>query len=162
MTVADLIAELLLLIRNHFYADRVREYMRDERALMKAIARYGYECERRHWQFQVDHIRRDIAEVLRSMREKQAAIQYLPVYLEGAIDRHIRLHAEELSRAAKDITKVTRRAVNTVASVAVVEKTAVETLAALYTDLKRQRRCRRPAKILKDSPPVQTAQPALL
>jgi hypothetical protein len=141
MTVAELIQDVLAQVRNHFYADRPpREFKRDERALMQAIARYGYECDRRHWQFDAMFIYQDITAVLRTMREKQAAIKYLPVYLEGAVDRHIRVRAEELSAQAKKLPPRVSKVLAGVQTAVLVEATATETLAALYRDLKQRRR----------------------
>jgi hypothetical protein len=138
MTIAELITEVVNAVRNSFYADApVQHFKRDERAIMKAIARYGYECDRRGWRFQVEFIH----------RESDAEIQYLPVYLEGAVDTHIRTRAEELSAAAKSPGNITQRAIKDVTAVNVVEKTPVETLALLYGDLRKSHRraIRKPA-----------------
>ena len=153
MTIADLIAEVTMAVRNSFYADAPpRDFKRDERAIMRAIARYGYECDRRGWSFQVEFIHRELIALLRSIREKGAEINYLPVYLEGAVDRHIRCRAEELSAAAKAPANITRRAVKDLVAVNVVEKSPVETLALLYGDLKRQVRARRAVRPLSKQP----------
>lgn len=149
MTIADLIAEVTNSVRNSFYADKpVQQFKRDERAIMRAIARYGAECDRRGWNFQVEFIWRELMALLRSIREKDADIKYLPVYLEGAVDRHIRLRAEELSAAAKSLSNITRAAVKDVKVLQTVEKSPVETLALIYKDLKKRqaKRASRPDK----------------
>jgi hypothetical protein len=112
MTVSELIDQVLQSIARDFYGEtRIREFMRDRTPLMKAIARYGYTCTQRGWSFEVPHILKEVMEVLISMRDKQAEIKWLPKYLEGAIDRHIRQRAEELSAQAKvkDRQNVTKK-----------------------------------------------------
>lgn len=146
MTVADLIFEVLTLIRNQFYADRVREFKRDERALMKAITRYGYECNRRHWQFQTQFIFKELSALLLKIRTRGAQIEYLPVYLEGAVDRHIRTRAEELSAEAKRLNGVQVLApkLATAVPVAVVARPSdVETMDLLFKELRRHKRAAR-------------------
>jgi hypothetical protein len=144
MTVSDLITEVSRAVRNSFYTDKpVRDFVRDDRAIMRAIARYGYECDRRGWSFQVEFIHRELFSLLRSIREKDAEIKYLPVYLEGAVDRHIRMRAENLQVAARKLSNITQRAVKDIAVLGVVEKTPVETLALLYRDLGQRRRTQR-------------------
>jgi hypothetical protein len=141
VTIDALISEVLNQVRNNFYADRpAREFLRDERAIMRAIARYGAECERRGWNFQVEFMWRELTALLRSMREKAADIKYLPVYLEGAVDRHIRLRAEELSAAAKLPKNIAMRTLKDVAVVQTIEATPVETLALLYKDLRKRQK----------------------
>ena len=147
MTVAVLIADVLGRIRQSFYRDRTREFTRDHRSLMKAVARYGYECEKRGWEFEITAIRAELVGLLHSIISKRAEIQYLPVYLEGAVDRHIRTRAEELSAAATKIGSVTKLALQTVRVADVREPTPVETLAMLYRDLRRlQRQSVKPAR----------------
>lgn len=161
MTVAELVAEVVNCVRNSFYSDRPpRDFKRDERAIMRAIARYGVECERRGWHFQADFIFHELLQLLKSIRTNGADIQYLPVYLEGAVDRHIRLRAEDLhaqAKAAKNVDVLARKTMAGVQVVQVVEKTSVETLAALYSDLKKRQKVKRLAK-----PAKAVAQPSLL
>jgi len=144
MTVAELITDVSRCVRNSFYADKpARDYLRDERAITRAIARYGVECERRGWHFQVDFIFHDLLQLLKAIKLTNADIQYLPVYLEGAVDRHIRMRADELNTAAKtakNVDVVASRIVAGVQRVAVVEKSTVETLALLYKDLKKRKK----------------------
>lgn len=141
MTVPDLISETLLRVRRAFYAGRVREFKRDERALTRAIARYGYACAQRGWSFGVREIEAELAALLLRIREQRADIRYLPVYLEGAVDRHIRLRAEELSARAKRTAPHVNRVLAGVQTVtAVIEPSPVEVLALLYRDLRARRR----------------------
>lgn len=143
MNVAELITDVCRNIRNSFYADKAaRIYLRDERFLMKAIARYGVECERRGWHFQVDFIFHDLLKLLTKIKTGGAEIEYLPVYLEGAVDRHIRLRAEELNAAAKqakNVENLTRKVVAGTRITTVLEPSKVETLALLYKDLKKRK-----------------------
>lgn len=153
MTVAELINDVSRCVRNSFYADKpARDYLRDERAIQRAIARYGVECERRGWHFQGDFIFHDLLQLLKAIKLTNADIKYLPVYLEGAVDRHIRMRADELNAAAKtakNVDSLTRKIVTGVQTVAVVEKSTVETLALLYKDLRKRKPKAQPAKVAK-------------
>ena len=153
MTVSELIIDVCRCIRNSFYTDKPeRIYLRDERFLMKAIARYGVECERLGWHFQVDFIFHDLLQLLKSIKTSGAEIEYLPVYLEGAVDRHIRLRAEELNAAAKlakNVENLTRKVVAGVEPTTVLEPSKVETLALLYKDLKKRKPKPAKAKVEK-------------
>ncbi len=148
MSVDQLITEVLTNLRNHFYADkRPRDFLRDRTALMRAIARYGYECEKRNWQFDAAYIFRDLMALLLQIRtadqshHPQSSILYLPVYLEGAIDRHIRQRAEELSAHAKTIApKIAKLTTNLKTVEAIREKTDTEILGALFKTLRKPRR----------------------
>jgi hypothetical protein len=111
--------------------------------LLKAIARYGYACNERGWSFEPEQIFRDLVGLLREIVEQHADVKYFPVYLEGAVDRHIRMRAEELNARAKQARTVARlasQAVGKTQVVRVVAPTAVETLDALYRQLKKPRR----------------------
>jgi hypothetical protein len=143
MSVPELINAVLNAIRLVFYRDRIREFKRDERALMKAIARYGYECDRRGWNFKPEDIQTELVNLLNSVWKNRAEIKYLPLYLEGAVDRHIRQRADELNAQAKKLSTVTRRAIGNLEVKDVREQTTVEVLATLYKDLKRQKRAKR-------------------
>ena len=108
MTVQELVATVLENIRIHWYTDaaghlRAHEYKRDERQLIRAIATYGHECNQRGWPFQADFIYRDLMKLLLTIRTSGAEVHYLPVYLTGAIRRHLGQRAEELSVAAKSL-----------------------------------------------------------
>lgn len=150
MTVPDLIADLLRRIRSlDRYHGRDREFKRDERALMKAITRYGYACNEKGWHFQPNEILGDLVALLRQIVEQDLPIKYFPVYLEGAIDRHIRTRAEELNARAKAAKATPRLVEKTLADktvVRVVEPTACELLATVYRDLKTRSKAGRVAK----------------
>lgn len=144
MTVPELINDLLRRIRStDWYHGRDREFKRDERALLKAIARYGYACNERGWAFEPDQILQDLLGLLRQIVNQQADVKYFPIYLEGAVDKHIRVRAEELNARAKQARAVARLASQMVVDtqvVRVVAPTAVETLDALYRQLKQPRK----------------------
>ncbi len=147
MTVADLIINVLGAIRGQWYADRVGEFHRDKQALTKAIARYGHECASRGWDFEPRFVQRELLDVLNEIKRTGAEIKYLPAYLEGAVDKHVRQRADELSAAAKTVgpraAKILRGAERVAA---VVEQKPVEALALLYQDLRRRQRQARAAR----------------
>ena len=149
MNTSDLIDSVLRSIAHSFYEGRPRDFFRDQTALTRAIARYGYECNARNWQFSPHEIRSELLEILRSMRERRAKISYLPIYLEGAVDRHIRCRAEELSALAKKISKISSDTVGKIKPAPVREATTVETLDALYRDLKRRKKTQKKSTPLK-------------
>ena len=139
MTVDQLIEEVLNSIRNHWYADRIREFKRDERALMRAILRYGYECDQRGWPFDVPFIFGELMTLLKKIRTTDADIKYLPVYLDGAVKRWIGGRAEELSARAKTIRVQTHRTVAALGRVeAIHEPTGVEVCAAVFKALRKR------------------------
>lgn len=142
MTVAELITEVLGAIQRQLYAERPKEFFRDRTALKKAIALYGFECERRDWQFDVPFILSEVMNIIQVCK-RQGDIEYLPTYLRSAIDQHLREHAEELNARAKSIRTATEKALGKVAPAQVRVPTAVETLALLYSDLRRQARTKR-------------------
>jgi len=145
MTVDQLITSLLLRIHRDHYASRpVRDWMRDEHEITRAIARYGHECHSRGWEYDEAAVYVDLMDVLDSCLRARATIRHLPVYLAGAVDRHIRLRAEELREAAIRIETHAGRAMRELAA----ERgerlpRTCETLAALYRDLSQARRARR-------------------
>ena len=140
MNVADLIQNLLGTISREFYADRPRDFFRDQTALKKAIARYGHECNTRNWHFDIHHIRTEILRILRSMREKKASIAWLPRYLESAVDQSIRERADQLNEKAKRIENICPKISDTLKPVVLVQATDVEILSTLYRQLKNTRR----------------------
>ncbi len=149
MTVDQLIAEVLAAIRNHWYADRVREFKRDERALMKAVLRYGHTCHQRGWEFGADFIFAQLMTLLKQIRTNGADIKYLPVYLDGAVTRSLGLRAEELSAQAKNIRTQTLKATMGIKVVEYQkEKTDAEICSAVFKALQRGRK-KRPVKALK-------------
>ena len=146
MTVSALIDLVLGSIRGQFYADREREFFRDRRQLMQAVSRYGHECFRRNWEFAPQDILRDIMELLQQIKRTGAEWEYFPIYLEGAVDRHIRVRAEELSAQARKIAPRVEKVLSGLKVGADVRQpTACEVLSTLYSDLK-QRRPRRSKK----------------
>jgi hypothetical protein len=147
LSVPELITTILSQLRHGFYSDKPpRDFKRDERALTKAIARWGYECHQRGWDFTPSFIRADITELLNQIKRSDASIQYLPVYLDGAIRKRIGLRSEELQAAARAVTPKVNKIVDGVQTVVVREVTATETLALLYKDLRRRKS---PARSLK-------------
>lgn len=148
MTIPDLIANLLGVLRSQFYADTPREFLRDERQLTKAIARYGHECAQRGWDFEPQFIQDDLLTLLNEIKRTGAEIGYLPIYLEGAVDRHVRQRAEELSAKAKasKLPNAIKRIVNSVGVVETVrEPTPTETLGLLYAQLAKRKKANRAA-----------------
>ncbi len=144
MTAPDVILSVLRAIRNQWYADRVREYKRDEPALLKSIVRWGHECASRGWEFDGDAIRRDIMGILHQIQRANAPIQYLPVYLEGAITRSIGQRAEELQAAARSVERNVSKIVAGVKGVEAVRRVGVaEAMAEIYRATARRARGRR-------------------
>lgn len=158
MSVAELIENVLRAILAAFYRDRAEDFFRDRHALTRAIARYGVECHSRGWEFSTLSIQTELLALLNQIRKQKADIKYLPVYLEGAVDRHIRVRAEELSAHAKLGRNIVKRTVSGIQPAAVREATEVETLAALYKSMRRVKAKRKSA--LK--PIVKEAQQSLL
>jgi hypothetical protein len=148
MTVAELIDSVLDAIWRQFdcYRNRVREFHRDRRALMKAIARVGYACEQNGWQLDAVECLKVVMTVLIDIRRHQEDVKYLPVYLDAAIGKHLREKAEEYSerekrRGPRQTAALARESVAGLTVVtAVTEKTAMETLSELYVALRRARR----------------------
>jgi hypothetical protein len=147
MQIPELIASQLDLIRRSFYADRQREFKRDERALTKAIARYGYECAQRGWTFQVDFIANELRQLLISIRTAEADFKYLPTYLEGAIRRHIGQRAEEHQKQSGRVAIKVEKILDGIQPVVVVQPTNEELLGKLYVDLKKTMRRRRAERV---------------
>ncbi len=147
MTIAELITEVLGAIRRQFYVEQpARNYLRDERALTKAIARYGYECAQRGWHFDVKFILHEIMTVLIEIKRSDAEIGYLPVYLDGAMRRHIGQRAEELSAKAKSLPALIDRAIVPLKVNNVRKETPCETLGLLFKELKRKKKVGRPLR----------------
>lgn len=139
MTLDQLTTNLLNRIRADFYRGDVGGFMRDRRNLVKAIARYGTICHQRGWELTPEFIQADILRVLASFRARRDEIEYLPVYLQQAIDLHCRQKAEELREAAlkarvpSAITKV----LNSAQQVEAIRTVgACEALAAIEKGLK--------------------------
>lgn len=143
MTVDALIAKLLHQIRWVFYTHDERGYHRDERNLSQAIARYGYECHSRGWDLEPEFIHRDLAALLVQVQASFDRRKYLPIYLEAAVDRHIRLRAEELQAEARRVAPKVQKLFASVRSVECRRITDTEILATVYRDLRRQTKRRR-------------------
>lgn len=144
MTIPRLIDTVLHEIHAAWYRQRpTREYHRDKHALTQAIARYGYECLSRGWNLDALSIQCDLSALLLKIRETGTDIKYLPVYLEGAVDTHIRTRAEELSAQAKTIARHVQKTVSTLKPGDIRPPTDVEVLAVLYKDLRGRRRKKR-------------------
>lgn len=159
MNATELIASVLDNLRRNFYTDtntgreRTRDFKRDERQLMKAIATYGHECNQRGWMFEADFIYQELMRLLLKIRTTEADIEYLPVYLEGAIRRHIGQRAEELSAKAKALpTKIGNVIADTTSKCKVVpdamirKPAAVEVFTEVYRGISKIQRERRRAK----------------
>lgn len=144
MTVPVLITTVMGAIRTKFYADRpAREFRRDERALTQAVAKWGYACHHRGWDFTPEFILAELMRVLIDIQRRDGEIQYLPVYLSGAVTRSIGQRAEELHAAGRKLAPKIQRLVDGAEVVVVREKGNTETLAALYRDLQRHKRQQR-------------------
>jgi hypothetical protein len=146
VTTADLITNVLDAIRGQFYADAPRDFLRDLNALKRALATWGHECHQRGWDFDAAFIQKELLTLLNEIKRTGADIDYLPIYLGGAIRKRIGVRAEELSAAWKSLGARTGRVVKKmeagVVSV-VIEPTATEVLSTLYQDMKRARRERK-------------------
>jgi len=151
--IASLIADVLDAVCNQFYTGGrwgIREFKRDERALTKAVARYGYECARRGWEFSPEEISRDLLELLNQIKRQGVEdVHWFPRYLEGAVDRHVGRRSEELRELSlknQGAQIVAGRVIDKLpaprAAIA-PEPKAVELLALLYRDQRRATRQRR-------------------
>ena len=143
MTVAELIDTVLRRIAADFYAGRDQEFFRDQHALTRAIARYGVECQSRGWEFMPQVMQEDLLALLKSIRKNKADIQYLPVYLEGAVDRHIRVRADELRDRSLLGRNLAEKALRKITPMDIREATPVETLATLYKQMRRVKKQRK-------------------
>lgn len=165
--IAILIDTCLTYIRTHFYADKARrDYHRDEQSLTKAIARYGYACAQRHWLFEPLEIQQDIIALLRKTVDRADQIQYLPIYLEKAIDRHIGERAEELSakaKAKKEVPALVQKKLHGTQVVVIEQIPAVQVLCTVYEDLRqRQQQARAKRKAITHAKTKEQQEPTLL
>jgi hypothetical protein len=137
MTVAELITRCLEAIRVQFYSTASpRDFPRDSRALTKAISRYGYACNERGWQFEPHVICRDILAIL--PRIEPPRHQWLPLYLETCIDRHVGMRAEELaakSKNARAVPLLVSKKADELTPAVIIEKSGTEILALLHREL---------------------------
>ncbi len=166
MTTADVIERCLAAIRDHFYVGpegelRSRDFARDRTALMKAICRYGKACADRGWEFDEGHVVQAILQLLPQVTRPQH--QWLPLYLEQCIDRHVGQKAEQLNEKAKALRTKAEAAVSRArkvvlpGGVVVRPVSTTEQLATLWHDLNNRRR-RKAAQRQAPAP----AQPSLL
>lgn len=162
--IADLIQTLLGAIRGQFYADRTREFMRDSHALRQAIARYGAECSMRGWQFNPQFVLKDILELLNAVkRQGTESVQYLPKYLEGAIDRHVKLRAEKLHEEARDPANLCLGITRKISPVQVVqERSPMEILGLVYGAEKKTHDAKLKARQKVVEKPTHEEEPRLL
>lgn len=140
MTVAELITNLLESIRSKFYAGKPREFMRDQRGLSWAVASWGRACAERGWEFEPGFVHKEIMAILLDIQSMDRDVEYLPVYLKGAISRRIGQRAEELSAESKRIEARVAKAMNKVQPGEVRQPTTNEMLIALGSDLRRIKR----------------------
>lgn len=98
--LTDFIREVVGNIGRQFYEHNGRAFFRDQRALAKAVSRYGYECNARGWEFSAREVEQDILALLQEIKRSGAEFRNLPVYLEGAIARRIGQRSEEMASRA--------------------------------------------------------------
>lgn len=138
-TVEDLIEVVMDRVKVRFYHGRpAREWARDRNALLKAVMRYGYECSRRGWRFEADMLAVRLLNLLNDI-ERPEGEGWFPVYLETAVDQHVRERAEEIQAAAAQTEAVLAKVraglpVTTEARPPV----ASEMAAAVFQELKRR------------------------
>ena len=161
MTIPELINNVLDVLRNQHYAGRPpRDYVRDERFLIAAIATYGKECKDRGWLFDAPFLQRELLGLLMTFKKSGVEVTWMPIYLQGAIRRHIGQRAEELQASARNITRCATKIVAGVQPVAIIEPSDTELLARLYNDVRKLRRQRTAARKIKVL--VKRQQPSLL
>lgn len=139
MTIPDLLTLTLARIHKQFYTGRQNDFFRDQRALVKAIARYGYECAQRNWHIEPRAIYQDIHKLLTSIAGRRTEFEYLPVYLDEAVRSHVNRRAEEISELSRSqaVNRKVRQVMRDTQLVAQVEPTSVDVLGQLFTQIKR-------------------------
>jgi len=156
-TMEDLIELVMDRVRLRFYHDKpAREWARDRNALMKAVMRYGHECHRRGWRFDVESLAVRLLELLNRI-ERPTGAGWFPIYLEQAVDQHVREHAEEIQAAARAIeSKLAAVLGRLPAASAVRPPDAAEMAGAVFTELKRrQREAAERKRLDRELPPVE-------
>lgn len=154
MTIPEIIDRLLDKLRRDFYKDRYREFKRDERSLVRALVTYGHECNKRAWNFEADFVYQELMKLLVQIRTSEADIQYLPIYLEGAVRRHIGQRADELNAKAKAIAPKIGAIINNLKPVeAIREPSAVEVFSQMFRGIKKIQRARGKGKATKERQP---------
>lgn len=163
MTVSELIGRILEMLETQFYCEQpVSHWGRDFPYLMAAIGTYGWECQERGWELDVDFIYRDLCGILLSFKRSGTEVKWMPNFLQHTIRQHIREHAEELQRTAQasGVAREVRRIEDAVRPVVIVEKTAVEMMGSIYKDVRQMRRERQ--KAVKQSRGERKKQGSLL
>jgi hypothetical protein len=135
VSITELVFRLTDKIHRDFYEGRSSEFYRDYRALVKAVTKYGHECEQRGWEIQPDGIYRDIYTLLCKMRGRREEIEYLPAYLEGAVRSHVNYRAEEIQARSMNTGRTVSIVMEGVKPVARVEPSTTELVAALHNSL---------------------------
>jgi hypothetical protein len=77
------------------------EFQRDLPRLRMAILRYGKECSDRGWEFDLNHFEKALVALLNNALPRADKIEYLPLYLENAVRRHVDQRADALNEKAK-------------------------------------------------------------
>lgn len=149
MTIPQLIESTTRRIQKEFYACREHYFWRDYRALVKAISKYGYECEQRGWEIKPLAIYWDISRLLDSVRARRADIEYLPAYLEATVRSHVSMRAEEIQARSQNTGRTVRLLVDGLQPVAQVVSSDTELLAALHLSLFRRKSRAKPHKQLQ-------------
>jgi len=142
-------------IWNQFYLPQpagAREFARDQRALTKALARYGRVCAQRGWDLRVEFILGDLLALLNALkRQGTEHVKWFPLYLQHAVDRRVRQRAEELraeslrNQGAEIVAGRVIEKLPAPAAATAREPRAVDVLALLHTSLAGARKQRRAA-----------------
>jgi hypothetical protein len=140
-TVDDLLEVVMERVKVRFYHGRpAREWATDRNALLKAVSRYGFECLRREWHFEAEVLAVRLLDLLNKI-ERPTTPGWFPIYLETAVDQHVRERAEEIQEAARQAAKVAGRIV---AGLQVAEgprpPSAVDVMGAVFVELKRRQK----------------------
>lgn len=141
MTPPDLYRVLLKKISEKFYSHRAdRNWFRDQGALIKAIGRYAQVCVDRGWEPDLDEVFQDIMRLLNQLeqqeREGNGSRTWFPTYLQGCIDRRVRLQAEQLNRRKEQGARHVSKIIAGVQPVAEIRRTPIEETAALAASIK--------------------------
>ena len=140
-------------------------FLRERNSLLKAIARFGHICHQRGWDFTAEEILPTIMQVIISVRGREDEIRaWLPRYLECAIDKHVRLKADDYAakaKARKTIPALTTKVIAGTQRVeAIREPTHMEILAMAYGDKGKTIRANLKKSKQKPAPaPAQAQQP---
>lgn len=139
MNIHELVVKLTRQIQLDFYGGKPREFYKDYRALVKAITRYGYECQQRGWEPDADSIYKDIAGILMRARWRDKKIDYLPAYLQTAITQHVNTRAEEIQARSASSGRTVSIVMDGMQPVANVVSGDAELLAKIHTSIIRKK-----------------------